>query len=225
MSCSSSILFCLPARSLVQSTSEHQEYPKFIHSLGFCCVQSLLSQVNGIWKCWHRRQTSNALCWLEPNPDLYRGVKTHSHVGLAFLPQAALLTGAGQHHTEVLRHEPSPWNFQFCQKQERLEISWDWLFLGGFHPRFLMRVAQISICQALPAFWGPRRCLLSTHGAALRPQSSSKCKGCRKYLQHASAQSPCLCGNGLRLSFVTQTLGLSVLRTHSISRWRVFIFL
>ena len=68
-------------------------------------------------------KTPSALSWFEPNPNLLKGVKTRSHIGLVFLSWAALPPGAGQHHTEVLRHEPLPRNFKFCQKQEGLEIS------------------------------------------------------------------------------------------------------
>lgn len=87
-SCSSSILFFLPARSLVQSMSEHQEYSKFIHSLGFCwCSKPPESGERHLKKLAHGIQTSSALSWLEPNPDLFRGVKTHSHVGLRSFPR------------------------------------------------------------------------------------------------------------------------------------------
>lgn len=81
---------------------------------------------------------------------------------------------------------------------------------------------SISICQALPTLWGPRMHSLSTHSSASRPQSDSK--GCRKYLLHASLRSAGLYGNGLTMSFVTQTLGLNVPRTHSIFRWDTFFF-
>lgn len=112
-------------------------------------AQSSMIQVNGIWRNWHKIKTSNALSWFEPNPNLFKGVKTCSHTGLVFLCWATLLPGAGQHHREVLRHEPFSRNFKFCQKKKKkkegLEISWEWLFLGDFHPRFRTCVAQISI--------------------------------------------------------------------------------
>lgn len=146
--CSNGILCSALSSSRKESRSKYvwtSGILKFIHSLFPLDVQSFMSQVNGIWRSWHKIKTPSVLSWLEPNLNLFKGVKTCSHIGLVFLPWAALPPGAGQHHTKVLRHEPFPRNFKFCQKQEGLEISWEWLFLGDFHPRFLTCVAQISI--------------------------------------------------------------------------------
>lgn len=90
------------------------------------------------WKAFEKAGTRNTnlkrsfLVGAKPRP-FQRRENTQPR-WFAFLPQAAFPAGAGQHHTEVFRHEPSPRNFKFCQKQERLEISWDWLFLGGSIP-------------------------------------------------------------------------------------------
>lgn len=86
-------------------------------------AQSSMSQVNGISRSWHKIKTPSALSRFEPNPNLFKGVKRSSHIGLVFLSWPTLLPGAGQHHTEVLWHEPFPWNFKFCQKKKR-----DWKF-------------------------------------------------------------------------------------------------
>lgn len=107
-------------------------------------VQSSMSQVNGIWRSWHKIKTPSAVSWFEPNPNLFKGVKTCSHIGVVFLSWATLLPGADQHHTKVLQHEPFPQNLKFCQKKkkkERLEIPWESFFLRDFHPRFLTCVA------------------------------------------------------------------------------------
>lgn len=60
-SCSSSILFFLPARSLVQSMSEHQEYSKFIHSLGFCWCSKPPESGERHLKSWHTEYKPQAL--------------------------------------------------------------------------------------------------------------------------------------------------------------------
>jgi hypothetical protein len=48
-------------------------------------VQSLMSQVNGICKSWHKIKTPSALSWFEPNPNLFEGVKMQPHwIGFPF---------------------------------------------------------------------------------------------------------------------------------------------
>ena len=142
-------------------------------------AQSSMSQVNGISRSWHKIKTPSALSWFEPNPNLFKGVKTSSHIGLVFLSWATLLPGAGQHHTEVLWHEPFSRHFKFCQKKKKRGI-------GNFVRMVILRRFPSQIpnlcgsdkhlkCTAKPS--EVPNALISNHISAQRPQSNSECNG------------------------------------------------